>query len=85
MDEFEGLEYEPATLHKYLYSANDPGNRIDPSGLDSLPAQLATLSGAVTLMLSNLGGATTACLPTRRPCARESFQGDGYLRANHGS
>jgi RHS repeat-associated protein len=32
-DKFQGDINEPATLHKYLYVANDPLNRIDPSGL----------------------------------------------------
>jgi RHS repeat-associated protein len=32
-DTHEGIVFEPATLHKYLYVANNPVNRIDPSGL----------------------------------------------------
>ncbi|MBL4660384.1 MAG: RHS repeat protein, partial [Alcanivoracaceae bacterium] len=31
-DAFPGMEFEPATLHKYLYTANNPVNFIDPSG-----------------------------------------------------
>jgi RHS repeat-associated protein len=31
-DPFKGLEYDPVTLHKYIYSGLDPVNKIDPSG-----------------------------------------------------
>ena len=36
MDSFEGVSLEPATLHKFVFCHNDPGNRIDPSGHESL-------------------------------------------------
>ena len=32
MDTFEGNPFDPPSLHKYLYVAGDPVNRIDPSG-----------------------------------------------------
>ena len=32
MDPEDGIITDPATLHKYLYAAGDPVNRIDPSG-----------------------------------------------------
>lgn len=44
-DPHEGVIFEPSTLHKYLYVANDPVNKIDPSGLF---AQLA-VAGGMTL------------------------------------
>lgn len=31
-DEYEGVNSEPASLHKYLYVGNNPVNAIDPSG-----------------------------------------------------
>ncbi len=36
MDNVEGSDNDPLTLHKYLYSSNDPVNRVDPSGNDDL-------------------------------------------------
>ncbi|MBU6399281.1 MAG: hypothetical protein KGS61_03100, partial [Verrucomicrobia bacterium] len=32
MDPFEGSPTDPSTLHKYAYCANNPVNRLDPSG-----------------------------------------------------
>ncbi len=32
MDTWAGNNYDPITLHKYLYAGADPGNMIDPSG-----------------------------------------------------
>ncbi|MGD0261337.1 MAG: RHS repeat-associated core domain-containing protein [Verrucomicrobiota bacterium] len=34
MDTFQGNQEDPLSLHKYLYGADDPVNRIDPSGHD---------------------------------------------------
>jgi len=33
-DTFEGDDWEPASLHKYLYAGNNPVDRVDPSGND---------------------------------------------------
>ena len=35
-DTYEGSVFDPLTLHKYLYVANDPVNKIDPSGMMSV-------------------------------------------------
>ena len=32
LDVFQGLQFEPITLHKYLYANGNPANIIDPSG-----------------------------------------------------
>jgi RHS repeat-associated protein len=32
MDEYEGRQVDPQTLHKFVFSANDPINKRDPSG-----------------------------------------------------
>jgi RHS repeat-associated protein len=36
MDEFEGNQSDPLSLHKYTFNHSEPVNRIDPSGLLSL-------------------------------------------------
>jgi fibro-slime domain-containing protein/RHS repeat-associated protein len=35
-DTHEGSVFDPSTLHRYLYVANDPVNKIDPSGMTML-------------------------------------------------
>jgi RHS repeat-associated protein len=35
-DTFEGNKTDPASLHRYIFTNNDPVSRIDPSGNDSL-------------------------------------------------
>src|SRR5438034_7441101 len=32
MDKFEGMQVDPQSLHKYLYAADNPVNRMDPTG-----------------------------------------------------
>jgi RHS repeat-associated protein len=43
-DPHEGAIFDPLTLHKYLYVANDPVNKSDPSGMFFL-ASLAVAGG----------------------------------------
>ena len=38
MDPVGGNIVDPATLHKYVYTKNDPVNRVDPGGKDSIIA-----------------------------------------------
>ena len=70
MDLFEGDDESPVSLHKYLYSWNDPVNGRDPAGLatlvdtageisvDSILQGLATFLflGVTTGLLGNSGG-----------------------------
>jgi hypothetical protein len=50
LDPHEGNIFEPLTLHKYLYAANDPVNKIDPSGLSFL-----ALAGGGAIALPGYG------------------------------
>ena len=76
MDPWEGLLFEPVTLHKYLYCANDPLNRIDPSGEfyalvakmligGALNAASAYASGASgqEIMIASIIGSLSAAIP----------------------
>ncbi|MFA6545411.1 MAG: RHS repeat-associated core domain-containing protein [Limisphaerales bacterium] len=54
MDTFEGNTDDPLSLHKYLYTANNPVNMVDPSGHDGeLGSTLAAtaISGAMMNMV----------------------------------
>ena len=44
VDPFEGDPYTPISLHKYLYAAADPVNKIDPSGEFSIGETMAVVS-----------------------------------------
>jgi RHS repeat-associated protein len=46
-DPFEGFEFEPITLHRYLYAATDPVNQRDPSGLLFADVTIAAYLGTV--------------------------------------
>src|SRR5262249_53706238 len=45
-----GVPFDPLTLHHYLYTRNDPVNRIDPSGRVTLVEVATALSIRVTLL-----------------------------------
>ena len=44
MDTFEGDQFAPSSLHRYLYASADPVDRIDPSGQDDI-ASLSVSEG----------------------------------------
>jgi RHS repeat-associated protein len=52
-DTFAGSSFEPTTLHKYLYAGQDPVDRVDPSGLESLASVMVSfaVAGMVNAML----------------------------------
>ena len=43
-DSYEGYQYDPKSLHKYLYGENNPVNRTDPSGYFSIAETSITVS-----------------------------------------
>jgi len=45
MDPLSGSDFDPPTLHKYLYAASDPVDKVDPSGREYSLASLTTVSG----------------------------------------
>jgi len=55
MDTFEGSDWEPTSLHKYLYAGGDPTDRVDESGNDF---DIGSEISAVEI------GNTLAALPT---------------------
>lgn len=56
MDPFGGNEFDPPSLHRYLYAGADPANKIDPTGLEFTIASLTTVSGVLnTINAISLG------------------------------
>ena len=44
VDTYEGVSYDPASLHKYLYVGADPANKVDPTGHGALVDVLGTIN-----------------------------------------
>ncbi len=49
MDVFPGMQFEPKSLHKYLYTHADPINNIDPSGYITLGQVMSALRVAAII------------------------------------
>ncbi len=47
-DPWRGNQYDPKTLHKYLYAGGDPVNWVDPSGREAM-LEAALIQGALSL------------------------------------
>ncbi|TDR22310.1 Ig-like domain-containing protein [Marinicella litoralis] len=47
MDTFPGMQFEPKSLHKYLYTHADPINNVDPSGYVTLSSLMGNLRAIV--------------------------------------
>lgn len=62
MDQFEGLRYDPASIHKYLYVAADPVNKLDPSGLETLVTTLGSLNIYTTIQALAVAAVGTCAL-----------------------
>lgn len=65
-DPFDGLKFEPVSLHKYLYVANNPVNLIDPSGeIIGLISGFQGLLGNLSTKGAQAGKASYITLKTR--------------------
>ena len=56
-DPFEGYRIEPQSLHRYVYSLNDPVDYVDPTGADSL-AEIS-VAGAESVALDGFEAGAT--------------------------
>lgn len=64
LDPTLGNPYDPLSLHKYVYAHADPINNADPSGLFSLPMQIALVGGMLGDIIS-VAGLSAASLVTQ--------------------
>jgi RHS repeat-associated protein len=60
MDPWEGSAFDPSTLHRYLYAAADPVNRLDPSGELSIGTQGFTVGAIQTTTATQVAAAGPA-------------------------
>jgi RHS repeat-associated protein len=85
MDSFEGNNEDPLSLHKYLYGADDPVNRVDPSGQDGTVMELSIsgnlAAGLAAFSMAAVYEAKTHALSTlTRAVAIESISmGDSVI------
>jgi len=67
-DPFGGSDYDPVSLHRYLYAGIDPTNRVDPTGEDPEADTLAasgigaTLSATLNSVVFNAGALASRAL-----------------------
>lgn len=64
-DLFPGDARNPQSLHRYVYAANDPVNRIDPSGQFSLTEQV--ISAGIVSILASVAATVYTGLVLRDP------------------
>lgn len=55
MDTYEGANFDPVTLHKYLYGDGNPVNRVDPSGRMSGEAMAGIAVAAIIAAICIVG------------------------------
>jgi len=54
-DPYSGNNDDPVSLHRYLYTGDEPVDNVDPSGDDGdLPSLTAASTGSMTLTRSHL-------------------------------
>jgi RHS repeat-associated protein len=78
VDTYEGSGGDPVSLHKYVYSNNDPVNRRDPSGYDSIVDLPITLSISVSedaiTVISEKGVEIVASAPVASSAVQTALQ-----------
>jgi hypothetical protein len=61
MDSYQGSNYDPASLHKYLYVGADPANKVDPSGRMSVAEVSVVSMNYNTLAAMSVLSLATVC------------------------
>jgi RHS repeat-associated protein len=69
-DNYEGSQFEPKSLHKYLYASNNPTNRVDPSGYFSIAEQSIAIN--INGILSTMSNIRAVAAVVAVTCAIEA-------------
>ncbi|MBX3245455.1 MAG: RHS repeat-associated core domain-containing protein, partial [Acidobacteria bacterium] len=69
-DSYEGSQFEPKSLHKYVYADNDPANRTDPSGRYSIAETTIVIN--VNSILSTMSSILAAAAVLSVACALDA-------------
>jgi hypothetical protein len=88
MDEYEGDDDNPLSLHKYLYADADPVDGLDPSGNDDIGGigMSETLDAMPSLQFTTVTNSVTQTVAGVQVCARPLLRkilGTGLLRHWH--
>ena len=59
-DSIEGLDFEPQSLHRYLYASSDPVGHVDPSGHEDADIASNTFSTVGLVVIASLAVITLA-------------------------
>jgi RHS repeat-associated protein len=70
-DSLPGRKSNSLTLNPYQYCENNPINRVDPTGQDSLEAAVAVMIAGIDTSLSAMSSALGARLHVRMPAEQE--------------
>ena len=65
-DSFEGSVFDPPSLHRYTYCANNPANCIDPSGKENI-----LVIGIAVLIVVAIAAFTFVTAPTRGKISKQ--------------
>ena len=78
MDTYAGNNENPLSLHKYLYGADDPVNRIDPSGHDDI-----AIAEITTVFMLEFTIASMPNLPTVGEAVAPLASGSWHITPKH--
>jgi RHS repeat-associated protein len=82
MDKIDGEDETPSSLHKYLYTSDDPVNNVDPSGneIDEVMGSLGFSNTINAISILNYN----PFAQTYRIASTVSFRGIEFIKAEEG-
>ena len=81
MDTFPGMQFEPLSLHKYLYTHADPVNGIDPSGYFSITEYMTAQNIGLVAKSVAVGSLTGAIFGAIDASLSRDATGEAILNA----